>query len=150
MVAFSQRAQNYQLTFMSLRCCCLLLAINLIGKGFIQLNAYWKIKTWNDNTATIKWRAHSSVKNNPLAITDYFHNINAHTKFGENPLIFTHVTLLTPKYGQTDDRQMDLKKVDGWKNRWMDTWMTNVKQEYSATIMWWGIVRNHEEVNMNY
>ena len=43
------------------------------------------------------------------------HNINAHTKFGENPLMFTQVIIQKQK----TDRRM----YDGW----MDTRTTNVK-----------------------
>ena len=35
------------------------------------------------------------------------HNINAHTKIGENPLTFTQLIILKRKYGWTYDRQMD-------------------------------------------
>ena len=33
------------------------------------------------------------------------HNINAHTKFGENPLMFTHVIIRK-------------RKTDGWSMKW--------------------------------
>ena len=32
------------------------------------------------------------------------HNINAHTKFGENSLTCTQVVILKPKYGHMEDR----------------------------------------------
>ena len=32
------------------------------------------------------------------------HNINAHTKFGENPLLFTEVIVRKRKYGRVSDR----------------------------------------------
>ena len=44
------------------------------------------------------------------------HNINAHTKFGENPLMFTQVI--------TRKRKTDGRTYDGRT----DTWTTNVKQ----------------------
>ena len=33
------------------------------------------------------------------------HNINAHTEFGENPLIFNQVIVWRPKSGRTEDGQ---------------------------------------------
>ena len=44
------------------------------------------------------------------------HNINAHTKFGENPLMFTQVIIRKRKTdGQTDGRT-----YDGLTFSWMD------------------------------
>ena len=53
-------------------------------------------------------RADNSVKiwrNLPISnpYTD-LHNINAHTKFGENPLIITQVIIRKPKYGRVSGR----------------------------------------------
>ena len=50
------------------------------------------------------------------------HNINAHTKFGENPLMFTQVIR---KRKQTDGQT--------------DTQTSNVKPLYPVTIVWRGI-----------
>ena len=47
------------------------------------------------------------------------HNINAHTKFGENPLKFTQVIIWNKK-------QMD-RRTDGWTDRRTDTGMSNMK-----------------------
>ena len=46
------------------------------------------------------------------------HNINAHTKFGENPLMFTQVIIRK-------------RKTDGPT----DTRMSNLKPQYPATIV---------------
>ena len=68
-----------------------------------------KILSINENTGMS--RADNSVKNwwnlpisNPKPD---IHNINAHTKFGENPLKFTQVIVRKQKYGWTDIRQTD-------------------------------------------
>ena len=70
-------------------------------------------------------RADNSVKiwrNLPISNpkTD-LHNINAHTKFDENPLMFTQVIIWKWK----KDRQMDHWWMDDW---WMDRY-TNVQRE---------------------
>ena len=55
-----------------------------------------------DNAVKI-WR--NLPINNPKP---YLHNINAHTKFGENPLKFTQVIIRKCKMdGQTDDGRTD-------------------------------------------
>ena len=59
------------------------------------------------------------------------HNINAHTKFGENPLMFTQVIIRKRK---TDGRTQD-GRTDGRT----DTRTSNVKPKYTATIVWRGI-----------
>ena len=52
---------------------------------------YWEKKKWYENTQPLS--ADTAVKNwqnLPISITKAdLLNINAHTKFGENPLIFT-------------------------------------------------------------
>ena len=54
-------------------------------------------------------RADNSVKNLPISNPKPdLHNINAHTKFGENPLMFTQVIIWKRKTdGRTTDWQMD-------------------------------------------
>ena len=53
-------------------------------------------------------RADNSVKNwQNLPISNPkpdLHNINAHTKFGENPLMFTQVIIQKRKYGRVSGR----------------------------------------------
>ena len=44
------------------------------------------------------------------------HNINAHTKFGENPLMFTQVIIQKRK----TDWGMDRRTTDGWMDRHTD------------------------------
>ena len=67
-------------------------------------------------------RADNAVKNwRNLAISNPkpdLHNINAHTKFGENPLMFTQVIIQKRK---TDGR------TDGRTDRRTDSRTTNVK-----------------------
>ena len=63
-------------------------------------------------------RTDNSVKNwRNLPISNPkpdLHDINAHTMFGENPLMFTQVIIRK-------------RKMDGRMDRWMDSRMTNVK-----------------------
>ena len=58
-------------------------------------------------------RADNSVKiwrNLPISNPKSdLHNINAHTKFGENPLMFTQVIIRKQK----TDRRMDVRRMDG-------------------------------------
>ena len=73
-------------------------------------------------------RADNSVKNwRNLPISNPkpdLHNINAHTKFGENPLMFTQVNIRKQKTdGCTMDGRTDGRRTD----RRTDTRMTNVK-----------------------
>ena len=73
-------------------------------------------------------RADNSVKNwrnLPIsnAETD-LHNINAHTKFGENQVIIRK------------------RKTDGRTDRRTDSRTTNVKPLYPATIVWRGLKKN--------
>ena len=68
--------------------------------SFVQI--YWyllKLLSGNENMAcgeqvTVKNRQNLPI-NNPKAD---LHNINAHTKFGENPLIFTQVIVQKWEY----------------------------------------------------
>ena len=54
-----------------------------------------------DNSVKIWW-------NLPISnLKPDLHNINAHTKFGENPLMFTQVIILK-------------RKTDGWMDGWTD------------------------------
>ena len=56
-------------------------------------------------------RADNSVKigqNLPISNPKRnIHNINAHIKFGENPLLFTQVIIRKRKTGRTDKRKDD-------------------------------------------
>ena len=67
-------------------------------------------------------RADNSVKNQrnlPISYTKPdIHNINAHTKFGENLLMFTEVIIWKQMDGQTYKRQL---------NRRTDTRKSNMK-----------------------
>ena len=49
--------------------------------------------------ATIVWQRINLSKNDEIPKPD-LHNINAHTKFGENPLIFTQDIILKGEYGR--------------------------------------------------
>ena len=51
-----------------------------------------------DNSIKIGWNLPISNSKPDL------HNINAHTKFGENPLMFTQVIIRKQKYGRVSDR----------------------------------------------
>ena len=83
----------------------------------------------NENTDV--WQADNSVKKwRNLSIRNPkpdFYNINAQTKFGENPLMFTRNHSET-KYARPT-------------NRWTDTPTSNLKPNYPATIMLRGIIR---------
>ena len=48
------------------------------------------------------------------------HNINAHTKFGENPLMFTQVIIWKRKMDRQTDGWTYNWQMDGWMNRRMD------------------------------
>ena len=65
---------------------------------------------------TILWQADISVKNQQnLPISNpkpKLHNINAHTKFGENPLILTQVIDLKKRKLRSCGRQITLSKID--------------------------------------
>ena len=72
-------------------------------------------------------RADNSVKNwGNLPISNPkpdLHNINAHTKFGENPLMFTQVIILK-------------RKTDVWRtDRWTDSRKTNAIQNQITISM---------------
>ena len=56
------------------------------------------------------------------------HKINAHTKFCENPLMFTQAIIRKQK----TDRQMYDWWTDGQTDRLTDTWTSNVKPQYPA------------------
>ena len=60
------------------------------------------------------------------------HNINAHTKLHENPLMFTQVLIRKQKMdrwtdGRMTDRRLDGRTTEGWTDQWTDTRTTNVK-----------------------
>ena len=85
-----------------------------------SINVY-SLSSGNQNMG--KSRADNSVKfwrNLPISnLKPDFHNINAHTKFGENPLTFTQVIIRKRKTGgRTDGRTTDGRT---------DTWTFNVK-----------------------
>ena len=53
---------------------------------------------WPDNSVKIWWNlAISNPKPDLL-------NVNAYSKFGENPLLFTHVIVQKQKYGRVSGR----------------------------------------------
>ena len=70
--------------------------------------------SWNENMEVLP--ADYSVKNwRNLLISNPepdLHNINAHTKFGENPLAFTQITLWKQKYGLSCEENF----VKNWRN----------------------------------
>ena len=65
---------------------------------------------WADNSVKIWWNLPISNPKPDL------HNINAQTKFGENPLLFTQVIIRKQK----TDRQTDLRLMDGWMDKQTD------------------------------
>ena len=80
-----------------------------------------------DNSVKIWWNLPISNPKPDL------HNINAHTKFGEKPLMFTQVII---RKGKTDGCTC-VRLMDGWT----DTRTSNVKPLYPDTIVWRGIIR---------
>ena len=84
-----------------------------------------KLSSWNKNMGMS--RADNSIKiwrNFPISNPKpYLYNINAHTKFGENPLMFTQAIIQKQKMdGQTTDRRTYDRWTDG-----SDTQTSNVK-----------------------
>ena len=66
------------------------------------------LKLWSGNENMGVSRADNSIKNrrnlpNSNPKPD-IHNINAHTKFDENPLLFTQVLVRKRKYGRVSGR----------------------------------------------
>ena len=93
--------------------------------------------SWNDNTLPL-WcgRQINMSKVDEICsfeIPNQISTINTHTRFGENPLKFK--VIVHPKMKIRQDRCMHVCL----SIRWMDTWMTNMKPYYLATIMWKGI-----------
>ena len=84
-----------------------------------------KLSSGNENMGVS--RADNSVKNwRNLPISNPkpdLHSINAHTKFGENPLMFTQVIIWKRKR----DGRTDVRTMDGRTDRWTDSRTTNVK-----------------------
>ena len=78
-----------------------------------------------DNSVKI-WR-HLHISNPEPEI----HNINAHTKLGENPLMFVII------WKRKTDGWTDIQLMDGPT----DKRMSNVKPLYPATIVWRDIKR---------
>ena len=80
-----------------------------------------KLSSGNENMGVS--RADNSVKiwrNLPISNSKLdLHNINAHTKFGENPLMFTQVIIRK--------RKMDGRTTDGWMEGRTDGRTSNVK-----------------------
>ena len=67
----------------------------------------------------------------PLAIPIHASTISMHISFGENPLIFTKVTVRKWKYRQMNVWQMDRQMY----NRQLGTQRTNIKSLYPTTII---------------
>ena len=61
------------------------------------------------------------------------HNINAHTKFGGNPLMFTQVII---RKWKTD------RRTDDWQTHGRSTWNHNTAPPPPPTIVWRGIKNN--------
>ena len=124
--------------------------------------------SWADNSIEI-WR--NLPISNPKPD---LHNINAHTKFGENPLMFTQVIIqkIWACLGQKFDKirplaipnqihipslveiHWGLLKLSSGNKKWTDvcttdgwtdTQMSNLKPYYPATIVWWGIKRKADD-----
>ena len=76
--------------------------------SFVKIHWYLLKLSFENRNADL-WEVDNSVKNwRNLPISNPkpdFHNINAHTKFGENPLIFTQVIVQKGKYWRTYNRQ---------------------------------------------
>ena len=70
--------------------------------------------SWADNSTKIWWNLAISIPKPDL------HNINAHTKFGENPLMFTQVII---QKRNTDGRR------DGWTTDWPTDRHTDIQCE---------------------
>ena len=90
--------------------------------SLVKIPRYFiKLASGNKNMGVS--RADNSVKiwrNLPISNPKPdLHNINAHTKFGENPLIFTQVIIRKRKM----DGRMAVRPRDGWT----DTQTSNVK-----------------------
>ena len=71
-----------------------------------------KLWSWNENMG-VSWAdnyQNLKIYSNPKPD---LHNINAHTKFDENPLLFTQVIIQKQKYGRTmegvKDRHTDVQ-----------------------------------------
>ena len=95
----------------------------------LKLSSRNQNMSWADNSVKI-WRN--------LPISDSkpdLHNINAHTKFGENPLMFAQVII--------QKQNMDGRTYDWQTDGWTDTRTSNVKPLYPTTIMWRGIKREN-------
>ena len=70
------------------------------------------------------WWADNSVKNSRNLPISYskpdLYNINAHTKFGQNPLMFTRVIIRKWNTDVRMDRWMDIGQTVGWTERHTD------------------------------
>ena len=74
--------------------------------------------SWADNSVNIWWNLPISNPKPDL------HNINAHTKFGENPLMFSQVIIRKLKYGHISGRK-----------KWRNLPISNPKPDlYNITI----------------
>ena len=98
--------------------------ISMHEPSLVKIHWYLlKLSFWNKNIE-MSW-AYATVKdwqNLPISNPKPdLHNINAHTKFGENPLIFTQVIIWKGNYRWTDEWQ-----TNKWTDRQMETWTINV------------------------
>ena len=59
-----------------------------------------------------------------------FHNINAHTKFGENTLTFTQIIVRKRKYGRAYDRRADGRPTDKRKGTLTTSVKTIIPRHY--------------------
>ena len=80
-------------------------SVGLIPINKIKMLNPTIIVLWADNSVKI-WRT-LPIRNPKPDL----HNINAHTKFGENPLMFTQVIIR--------------KRKNGWTDRWTYNWGTD-------------------------
>ena len=100
--------------------------ISMHTPGLVQIHWYLFMLSSGNETSDVS-RADNCQNwwilpmNNPKP---ELYNINAHRKFGENPLIFTKIIIRKPKCERTDVRQRT------------DTRTTNMKPYYPATILW--------------
>ena len=99
-----------------------------------------KLSSGNENMGVS--RADNSVKNwRNLPISNPkpdLHNINAHTKFGENPLMFTQVIIRKRKM----DGWTDVRRTDGLTNNQHETiipshYCVGGYKKISNRLIWW-------------
>ena len=94
-----------------------LLNVNAYIASLVKIPCYLlKLSSWNEKNMGVS-REDNSVKiwrNLPISNPKPdIHNTNAHTKFGENPLMFTQVIIWKQKTDTRTDGQMDGRLMAG-------------------------------------